>query len=466
MKKLIFLFLLFQLQAKAQDSITSMSFEQYIDHVIAHHPLAVRANNQTKLAAAYLMKAKGNFDPKLGGEAAQKYFNDSQYYSVIGAHLKVPTWYGISFQGGYDINEGYYLNPERTVPNEGLLYSGISLSLGRGLIIDQRRAELKKAQVYVQSNEQLQFKMLNDLIAEAAFAYWDWYKAYHKMLTYQNAVLNASERFEGVKQSAIAGDKPMIDTLESNLQLQNRIFNYLNAELDYLNAQSLLEIYMWQDGMIPMELDSTVVPPTIETTNFSAADPGLVLNLDTLIAVHPEILINQFKIDQKKIDVQLGKENLKPEVNFKYNFLSAPGGGNLNNFYSINNYNWGASLNIPIFLRKERGQLRQYKLELENLEAENAFKTEQISYKIDMTLNEWNISHQQIELWRKTTNDYNTLLQSEKTLFDIGESSLFMVNSREKMFISARLQLIDKMAQNKKAEIKAKNAIGILYNQY
>ena len=38
---------------------------------------------------------------------------------------------------------------------------------------------------------------------------------------------------------------------------------------------------------------------------------------------------------------------------------------------------------------------------------------------------------------------YQILLESELTLFDIGESSMFLVNTREQKLIDARLKLIE-----------------------
>ncbi|MEO9531247.1 MAG: TolC family protein [Crocinitomicaceae bacterium] len=443
------------------DSIKlKMTYEDYLQIVKEHHPLAKQAKNQIELGEAYLLKSKGGFDPVLMGGINQKYFKGDQYYSLINAGLKVPTWYGVSVQAGYDLNGGSQLNPQRVVPDEGLWYAGINLALGKGLIIDKRRAEYKKAKIYVESSVQEQRVMLNELYLQSSMAYWEWYKAYNKMMVYQEAVENAFVRLEGVKSSANLGDKPFIDTLEASLQFQNRLFNFLDAELDYQNSREYLEIFLWNDGFVPVELDSNTSPP-LEILS-KQIEPELVLKIDSIKANHPELLNTLYKIEQSKVDLKLSRENLKPDVNFKYNTLTFTGGGSIVDNYSINNYNWGADIKIPIFLRKERGELRISKLKIENLEADLAFKTEQIAYKIDMTINQWATTYKQITIWSRTTEDYRRLLDSEKTLFDIGESSLFMVNSREKGYINARLKLIETITDNRKAEIKTKYALGVI----
>lgn len=428
--------------------------------------MAIQANLQPELGDAYLMKAKGNFDPKIAANAQQKYFKGDQYYSIMNAGLKVPTWFGVSFEGGYDITNGSQLNAERLLPDDGLWYAGIKVALGRGLIIDQRRAELKKARVYAESSLQQQKIMLNELYVNSANVYWNWFKAYNKMKVYERAVQNAFERLKGIKQSAQLGDKADIDTLEASIQLQNRMFSYLDTELDYANSTAMLEIYLWDNGFVPLEVDSTLSPPLSEFIQTTTVAPEIYLELDSIKQNHPEVLYTQFKIDQRAVDLKLSKENLKPTLNLKYNAITEVANGGLANNYSINNYTWGADFAFPIFLRKERAQLKLEKLRIQSLESDLAFKTEQVAFKIEAALNAWATTYKQIQIWRSTTAGYEQLLESEKTLFTIGESSLFMINSREKAFITAQLDLIEKLTENKKSEIKARYAMGTLHSNY
>jgi hypothetical protein len=57
---------------------------------------------------------------KLQLTLTKKQFKDTEYYSILNSSFKIPTWYGIEIKAGFEQNEGYYLNPENTVPNTGL----------------------------------------------------------------------------------------------------------------------------------------------------------------------------------------------------------------------------------------------------------------------------------------------------------------------------------------------------------
>ena len=177
-----------------------LTYEDFNAIVMQHHPVAVQAELIVKKGDATVQMARGGFDPKLGSDIGQKYFKGDQYYSFIDAGLKVPTWFGIEASAGYEQNGGSFLNPENSTNGGGLVYAGISVPVGRGLFIDERRAELRKAQIYQKSTIVEQRLMLNELLYEAGKAYWDWFQAHETLRVYQEALQLAQFRFNAVKQ--------------------------------------------------------------------------------------------------------------------------------------------------------------------------------------------------------------------------------------------------------------------------
>jgi hypothetical protein len=57
--------------------------------------------------------------------------NLKEYYSILNSSLKSQLGMASKEISGF-FNEGYYLNPENTVPNAGLTSLGISVPLGQG----------------------------------------------------------------------------------------------------------------------------------------------------------------------------------------------------------------------------------------------------------------------------------------------------------------------------------------------
>lgn len=449
---------------QAQDSET-LTFEEFNDIVRQHHPMAVQAQLIRKKGDATVQMARGGFDPKIGADISQKQFNGDQYYSLVDAGLKVPTWFGIEAYAGYEQNGGVYLDPENYTSGGGLVYAGLSLPVGRGLFIDERRAELRRAQIYQKSTKVEQRLMMNELLYEAGKAYWKWFEKYQAFQVYQEALELAQFRFNAVKQEAELGDKPSIDTLEAGIQVQNRLLALQQAELEFRNASAMLGIFLWQNGQIPLELEETTIPVDKNTVQLQTTEGLMLDRMDSLVAYHPYLQQYRFKIDQLKIDRRLKIENLKPQLDLKYNALSQVVGNTPFADLSINNYQWGLQFSMPIPLRKERGALKLAKLKIQNAELDVVDTQAQIGYKINAALNEWNTTREQTALYQRTVQDYLGLLEGERDKFGAGESSLFMVNSRELGYINAQIKYLELLTKNRKAQLSTEYSLGVLYQE-
>ena len=458
----LLLTLLSTLSWAQEDSTLVMEFDRYMNLVRENHPVALQAGLIDERADAIERSARGGFDPKAGVTLDQKYFEGDQYFSIAEGGLKVPTWFGVELMGGHKRTSGVYLNPENNLPAAGLWYAGISIPIGEGLFIDQRRAELRKAEIFRESTRAQQRMMLNELLLEAGNAYWKWFEAYHELQVYENALQVAQQRFEAVKRSAVLGDQPMIDTLEAGIQVQNRELSVQQAQLELSNARAQLSVYLWADGMIPLEMEETMKPISTETP-VELADPGeLESNLDSLVNNHPTLDVQRFKIDGMEIERRWKQEQLKPNLDFNYFPLAEISGEDPLAAYSVQNYTWGLNFSMPIFLRKERGELQQTNLKLREARLGLTNKRAQLVYKSRAALNEVYTTNDQIELYSRTVEDYSSLLNGERQMFDAGESSLFMVNSRELGYINARVKLIELISKNRKARLGAVYSLGIL----
>jgi outer membrane protein TolC len=115
---------------------------------------------------------------------------------------------------------------------------------------------------------------------------------------------------------------------------------------------------------------------------------------------------------------------------------------------------------MPLLLRKERGDLQLTKLKMSQTDLDRQNETLKIKNKIKAYHVEINNLHDQISLYKETVNNYFALLNGEKRKFEEGESSLFIVNSRENSLITAEVKLIELIAKYQKAQAGLEMAIG------
>ena len=272
----------------------------------------------------------------------------------------------------------------------------------------------------------------------------------------------AETRFEAIKQAALFGERALIDTLEISVQLQN--LNMLQQDFSLQEQLRRLECgyFLWADGLVPVELKENVEPGEINASSLTLTLSSIMLQLDDLVQNHPELLRDMVRIDQQQIDLRLQREMLKPMFNLKYNAINQPIANNPVANYSLQNYTWGLDFSIPVLLRKERAQVQMAKLRLQDMSLWLDNKRALLVMKAKSAISEWQITEQQLSFYTNTVQDIERLLQAERTRFDNGESSVFLVNTREMTLVNAQIKLFEVEAKNQKAIYKALYSLALM----
>jgi outer membrane protein TolC len=451
--------LLFASSVLAQENTAvgpaTLPVDTFMNLVTQHHPMAVKARLIREQARAAKLKASGNFDPKLFSEMQQKQFKDSEYFNLQNSGLEIPGWFGLKAKAGYELNDGVFLNNQNTVPGSGLWYGDVSWTLGRGLFLDERRAALKQARLLEQSAEFEVELALNQLMQDALNAYWNWYAASEELKIFQNAETLALFRFKAIRRKALVGDMSFIDTLEAAIQVQDRQIKLQKAQASFITTRNILSTYLWLKGVIPLAIGASTYP------SFDLQGLTATLPLGWFEA-HPALNFYALKQDRLDIDRRLNNELLKPEFTLNYKFLNAPTQNDFFAEYSPNNYTWGLKASFPLFLRKGRGEVLKSKVKLQENELELKLKQLEIQTKVDALQQELQLSSSQLQSIRAMVANYERLLQAENIKFRNGESSLFLVNSREVKYIDSRLKEVEMEAKLKIVDAKLKAAAGLL----
>ncbi|WP_346882007.1 TolC family protein [uncultured Algibacter sp.] len=441
MRVLISVILLFTSLLNAQDSITVISLSEYLGYVKSFHPIVKQANLVINESEAKLMKARGAFDPKLEVDYARKKFKSLEYYDRLNASFKIPTWYGVELKGNFEENTGVFLNPEANVPDDGLYSAGISVSLAEGLLINKRMAMLKQAKLFINQAKADRQLLVNNIMYKATITYFNWLKTYNEKRVYEDFLTNAETRFNGIKKSYEVGDKPAIDTLEARIALNNRKLNLEKSRIKFVKASLELSNYLWLNENTPIEIKEGVIP-NIKT--FETVDTTLntsVLDIENLnLENHPKLQSLDYKFKSLNIERRLSINNLLPTIDLQYNFLSET--PDVSRSFSTSAYKSGLHINFPLFLRKERAELKLAKLKLQNTEFEIQSTKVTLRNKIDAINQELDSYILQNDYTNIIVNDYGRMLTAEERKFFLGESSLFLVNSRESKLINAKLKAI------------------------
>jgi outer membrane protein TolC len=441
MKPILIAFLFIGFTVFGQEPIAKeFSYNEFLGYVKKYHPLVKNANLEVSKAQANLMMARGGFDPKIEVDFSQKQFKDKEYYSILNSSFKIPTWYGIELKAGFDNNEGVYLNPENTTPNQGLTSFGISVPIGQGLFINQRMADVRKAKIQIKLSESERKLQAIAVLYDASIAYFNWKKNFDEMKLYETYNNNAEIRLTGIKALISQGDKPAIDSVEAGISLKNRELSLEDSKLKLAKAKLELSNFLWLENNIPLEMSDSLVPETaLENTLQETLKTNDLLQNDFSLETHPKINALQNKIEILNVEKKLKENMLLPKINVGYSYLSEP--SYIDN-YNFKDYKVGLEFYFPLFLRKERGYLKLAKFKVQENEFALALEKTQLTNKISAQKIEINSLLKQKKLAKDLVENNVTMLNSEERLFSFGESSLFLINTRENNLVSAKLAAI------------------------
>jgi outer membrane protein TolC len=463
-KFLIFIGLFFLQSAIANDSTKMLSLNDFLQIVKQFHPVAKQANIQVDKANAGLTIARGSFDPLLGSSGSNKTFDGINYYQSNTTQISIPTWYGIEVTTGIE-----YLTGGRTDPTETsgkTSFAGISLPLVKNLLMDKRRAALQQAKIMIQASEQEKRRWLNDLMMHAAAAYWQWVQAYLVYNIYNNVIDLNNKRVGLVTTAYKLGERPAIDTTEAIAQLQNFEYQQNEALLEWQNATVQLNTFLWKQNNEAYELPANVFPKEKTEQLFDAV---LFPELEKLIAdaktTHPELNIYGYKINALAIERKLKFQELLPKADLKYNQLGK--GYNIASTATKtlfdNNYRFGINFSVPLRLSQGRGEYKMAKLKIAETKLQQSQKEIDIINKVKNYYNQLINYKTQVNLLQKTYNNYLQLQRGEETRFFNGESSLFLVNSRENKTLETLIKLTGTTIQFNKTSLGLQWASGLLW---
>ena len=127
-----------------------------------------------------------------------------------------------------------------------------------------------------------------------------------------------------------------------------------------------------------------------------------------------------------------------------------------------NNYKWGIDFKVPLFLREGRGSYQQAKLKIENTNYAFSAKKWEIENKIRSYYNQYEQLQKQLQIVQGAFNSYKQLLKQEELRFMNGESSLFVINSRENKVIETAQKLTELRIKYQKAYYSILWSAGLL----
>lgn len=251
----------------------------------------------------------------------------------------------------------------------------------------------------------------------------------------------AKQRLAGIEALANSGEKASVDTIEAAIFYQNRFLDFQSAQIYNQKAINEMSSFNWQSNSPSPVTENYSATDSLELY-FNKAKMFLAERLYQNVPSNP--ILSKYSSLQKvlEIDNRLKKEMIKPNLNVKYNLLSN-NANSLSPGFSNNNYKFGLNLSFPLFLRNPTNEYRLAKIYSQNNHLELINKTNELNFKINALKKTIGILAEQLQNAERTSKYSKLLVEAEKLKFFNGESTLFMLNTRESKWLESEIKLAE-----------------------
>ncbi len=414
--------------ASAQKALT---LEEVTEWALANHPLAITARAVETRGPAELLYARSALDPKFSVQYDRKEFKGTEYFDYGTAELSWQSPYALKVAGGFQTAEGTFLNEELTVPDNGQAYLAFKLPLLRGLLRDETRTGLKRGELAVERQKAMADVIRNELRYDVAYRYLEWSFAVRSVNLNRQIEDFIATRLNDYRGLVAQGDKPAVDTLEATVYLGLQRQTVRQAEIDAELARRALSELYW-----PLTKEDL---PTLLPEEFVRDLPSV-----ERLSQHPELAELSLMLADASLARDLKREQLKPELNLSYYLLGdgfafpeTPTGTAFTDSYKL-----GVTASYPLLNRKARAGVQLGEIKVIESEAKLNTKSQALDAKARAYRDAVGAYEEQLELSAVLADQAERLLRAERELFELGESTQFLINAREQAFLKARLGVV------------------------
>lgn len=431
----------------SRDSSKVLTLGSVLTQLEAGHPLLMKSMAGKVLASGKLLKALGQFEPKLVNDwELERLVKDGATKNVgfNDTFIELRHPWGIKGFAGFRAGIGDVEVADLGINTTNQPLLGIVVPLLRGFITNPAHGELKKSSLAdKQASLEIQ-QTRQDLYLGAATQYWNWAAAWNKEVIQEKAVGVAQERLGQLTELANAGSLARFDVIDANNEIQRRKEKLIRAKRKVEQEQYKLALFLWEG-------DSLAVPDSLSAPDFFSLQqnsPRGSLNQDKqrAITTRPEIQLVDLEAEFNHIDLEVAENDLLPDLEVMAEPTRKPG-----EFVLGLGYRFGVQLSMPFLQKKARGEILQIQGKTEQLKQLQRYRIQQVAMDVANAHSSMQRARERIEVLQKAMDFSRELKEGELERFKLGATSLLIVNIRERDVLKATEAWIDALADYWKA---------------
>lgn len=386
------------------------------------------AEAKMREAQAKRMAAFAAFEPRLDLASEGKDYGNDLQYRLDRAEARVGLPGGIDLVGGAAQATGAFINPERKTPVEGLVNLGISAPLGGALIFSDRQYAWNAASRDLEVEQAKRDRVERKLRLEAVKVYTFWQAQVEVQSAVDEAVAVAEERLRLVREAFRLGERSEMDTLEAYLSWVDRRTDA--SKQQSFSAAARANVERMLRGADDVEADLSGVQPDsrpvlLGNSALSSVEPQSLNGV-------PELAMVSSVLRRERLAVTTAWAQWLPAPYVDYRMLQW--GGSTWNPEAVQ---WKVGLALPLFNQKARADLAGAQARLRAAEANAASVQNEVQVLQRQLAQQVAALDSELKALLGAEAASYALLQQERRRFTLGESTMFILASRETKYLEA-----------------------------
>lgn len=428
--------------------------------VVEKFPLIQSVIQEAQIAAGKQQSARGAFDVKLVAES----LNMPQGFYKNYRHLvkaEQPTWLGGAMYGQYRIGDGDF-QPwygERETNEGGEFKLGLAAPLLRNREIDERRAEISRADLQAAVVTPQVERQILESVQISAHVYWSWVAAGQAYLVTQELLDVATERDRAIRRQVELGNLPQTEQQQNERLIASRQAKLIEANRKLQSSAIKLSLFLRDDAGDP------VLPTTRELpTQFPKPTDPRTLDLEADISraldQRPELRELTVARQIVTVDLQQSENELLPNLTAVLE-ASKDVGGPASSKRDKTPFELEAGLlfDVPIQRNKAYGKIQSAQGKLSQLSIKQQFTVNKIVSEVQDAHSALIAAYERIGRTQQSVELAKKLVQAEYRSFELGNSDVLRIAIQESVELDAQYLEIEAILDYFQAEAQYQAAV-------
>lgn len=432
-------------ELKPEEVNQGLQLSQVLESVNKHYPPLRAALLERPVAEAERLVATGRFDLLLKAKAdvQQLGFYENERFQV---QVEQPTTlWGSTVYSGYAQTTGRFPDYDgKLVTNDGGQYlAGVKVPLARDRAIDSRRAELAQRTIGIRLADLSIDQQRIAILQGATRRYWDWVAAGRRLMI-ARALLEVAQARDSILTEAVRlGALPQFEQLDNQRLVLQRRNNVVEAQRAIENAAIELSLFVRNDQGQPVLVQESQLP-------LAFPDPGaleeaqLLADLEAAQLRRPDIMRLVFQRNQVQIDRKLAQNQRLPNVDLFAEYTREIGSGPVKR--GPNDIKAGIIFDLPFQRRQATGRMQAAEARLKQIDQRETFQRDQVTAEVRDAASAVRAAYERSRVLHEELRVTRQVEEAERTRYELGDSTLFVLNQREQSTAEAAVREANALA--------------------